>query len=118
MSLNLQFTVTLSSLIEGVDSESVGPYSLDDDAIVGDSLRRTVALQTGIWTTLEIGEITPHGWVVVNLDDTDDIKIGWGTGEPILLPPGKPGIWWGTEIPRAQDATGTPKLLYLVFAKT
>ena len=118
MPLNLQFGLIIDSPIEGVDSVNVGPYNLDDASIVGDNRQKSVTLSSSKWETLDADGITPYGWVFINLDTLLDIKIGFGTGEPILIPAGKPAIWWGSTIPRAKAVSGTPRLKYIVFAQT
>lgn len=118
MPLTLAFELILTSEIEGVDTENIGPIAIEDEDVTGDVTRRTVTLPEGKWTTLEVGSLVPEGWVLVNLSDTDQIDIGFGTGRPLKLPPQRFSMTWGSDIPRARPASGTPRLLYMVFAQT
>ena len=116
--MDIQLNITVTSAIDGLDEESFGPISITDAAITGILHRRSVILSTSAWTTLDAMGITPYVWILVNLDDTDHINIGFGSGGPILLPANKPALWYGDQLPRAQAATGTPRLMYGVIAQT
>ena len=115
MSITLNLDIAMDSVVDGLDTEHIGPLNLTIDT--GDDLvRKRVTLSATKWTTLDAGEVgTPWGWVLFNVGD-DSIEVGFGQGVKMTLESGGlPGMWTGSSIPYAKGSSADSKLLYIAI---
>ena len=118
MSFNINFDFWLTSVITGVDEEHLGP-SLLAYSDGGNSLRRTLGLDSNKWTTLDAGDMTPWFWLVVNLGNVD-VELGFGQGVVMTIASADPkeiAFWPGTAIPSVRASGGAGSILYWVIEK-
>jgi len=117
MSLTLNFEAVLDEDITGVDALHFGlaQFTFATD---GDALERRVTLPSGAYTTLDTGSMTgPFYWLLLNVHDNVDVKVGFGSGDPIVLEPGELAWWSGTDIAYAIGDGAESRLLYWVIKK-
>lgn len=111
--LELDLTLTLTGTY--IDPDSIGPRRVEL-TLAGYVLRRTADLTVGNYTTLDPADITPVVWYFQNVDDTNNLVVGFGEVDILTLPPGHWNLVSSALTPYATAVGGASRILYAVYA--
>jgi hypothetical protein len=115
--MNVVFTgeITVDSAIPGVDSDRIGPFTIQVEKTVS-VFRQAVTLLNGVWYTPNLEGKTP--WLIQIFNTgACPIKVGFGQGEPILIDvAGPPATFTGSQVPSLCASGGNSNVIVFILA--
>jgi len=109
MGTSFTVDISLDAILEDLAREAILAGTLEPTQ--GSRVAKIpIDLVDGVWKSVDVGDVTPWAWIVVNTHATTPVDIGFGQGTPIRVAADSiPQIWTGDTIPsfRADGAAGS-----------
>jgi len=121
MSLVANLELILDSVIENLDPIRLGPAQFTMTA--GDASLNVKTLVADEFHTILSDAVVeemsgPYRWLIINIHETTNAKIGFGQATPIVLEPNEFAFWNGPDLPYAAGDGAAGQIVYWVINKT